>query len=318
MPLILFCGYPCSGKSLVAAKLAEALSARRPDCQVEVVSEEAIARANSPSPADQGDPRAQIFSDARLEKQLRSQIKSQADRILASKKGNSAVCVLVDANNYIKGYRYELHCVAKSTRHQQAIVYCTTPEMTCRANNSQLARYSDDLFTNLVSRFERPNPASRWDSPLYEICLPDLTLSPSPAEELQQLVEGLCDWTIHELLQSDVKITPNQSTIPVKAAAVDYLQTLEKATSRVIGLILTAQSQGDEQVSLPNHEYASLQLGGQEAWTPTTLAKAKRHFLAFVRSGFGAGVTKQTTEEQVCVLFIRFLANEGQKDALLA
>ncbi|VDD79690.1 unnamed protein product [Mesocestoides corti] len=109
MPLILFCGYPCSGKSLVAAKLAE----------VEVVSEE---------------------------KQLRSQIKSQACEHLPH------LVIQLDANNYIKGYRYELHCVAKSTRHQQAIVYCTTPEMTCRANNSQVCCVClGIIFTGFVS-----------------------------------------------------------------------------------------------------------------------------------------------------------------------
>lgn len=64
---------------------------------------------------------------------------SQTDRILSSKKGSSTLCVLVDANNYIRGYRYEMYCLAKATRQQQAIVYCTTSEATCRANNAQVS-----------------------------------------------------------------------------------------------------------------------------------------------------------------------------------
>ncbi len=79
MPLILLCGYPCSGKTLVAEKLAEELRKRRPDCDVEIVSEEAIARTSSTQTDSDntGDPRIPVYSTAALEKQLRSQLKSQ-------------------------------------------------------------------------------------------------------------------------------------------------------------------------------------------------------------------------------------------------
>lgn len=74
-------------------------------------------------------------------------------------------------------------------------------------------------------------------------------------------------------------------------------------------------------MSLPNQEEVTLELNGQETWTPTTLSKAKRHFLAFVRSGLGAGVdarvTKRTTEDEVSALFVRFLENEAHRSAFL-
>ncbi len=96
---------------------------------------------------------------------------------------------------------------------------------------------------------------------------------------------------------------------------------MDKATNQVIRLILEAQSRGDEQVCLPNQEDVTLELANQEVWTATTLAKAKRHFLGFVRSGLGAGVearvTKRTTEEEASALFIRFLGNEAQRSAFL-
>lgn len=76
MPLILLCGYPCSGKSLVTSKLVESLREREPLCEVEVVSEEAIAQGMLPNKTDE-DPRATIFANSNLEKQLRSQIRSQ-------------------------------------------------------------------------------------------------------------------------------------------------------------------------------------------------------------------------------------------------
>lgn len=77
MPLILFCGYPCSGKSLVATRLAGLLCEQNPDCAVEVISEEVIARAISPNNSIERDPRIAIFANASREKELRSQIKSQ-------------------------------------------------------------------------------------------------------------------------------------------------------------------------------------------------------------------------------------------------
>ena len=76
MPLVLLCGYPCSGKSLVTTKLVESLRTQEPECDIEVISEEDIARGMVLNNTD-GDPRAPIFANSSLEKQLRSQIKSQ-------------------------------------------------------------------------------------------------------------------------------------------------------------------------------------------------------------------------------------------------
>lgn len=87
---------------------------------------------------------------------------------------------------------------------------------------------------------------------------------------------------------------------------------------------MEAQSRGDAELRLPNQEDAVLDLANntkEEAWTPATLAKAKRNFLGFVRFGLGAGVTarvtNQTSEEEVSALFVRFLGNEAQKPAFL-
>ncbi|VDM32960.1 unnamed protein product [Hydatigera taeniaeformis] len=298
MPLILLCGYPCSGKTVVTMMLAGLLREQNLDCAVEVISEAAVARAISPNDSSEQDPRIAIFTNASLEKQLRSQI-------------NSTLCVLVDANNYIKGYRYEMYCVAKALRQQQAVVYCTTSEATCRANNAQAARYPQELFTDLVNRFEPPNGVSRWDSPLYEICLPGANGPLDPEDELKQSVEDLANRVIHDLLQSTVKIKPNRSTIVPKSAAADYVQVVERTVNKVISIILAAQSRGDKKAALPNQEDVILQLPSQETWTPATLAKAKRHFFAFIRSE--ARLAKLTNEDEISVLFVRFLGNETQR-----
>ncbi len=69
---------------------------------------------------------------------------------MTGKKPVEAV-VLVDANNYIKGYRYEMHCVAKAVRHQQAIVYCTTPMEQCQEINEKVSFIHYPSFHVVVS-----------------------------------------------------------------------------------------------------------------------------------------------------------------------
>lgn len=70
-------------------------------------------------------------------------------------------------------------------------------------------------------------------------------------------------------------------------------------------------------MALPNQDDVTLQLADQENWTPATLAKAKRHFFAFVRAGLGAGadatMTRRKNEDEISVLFVRFLGNEAQQ-----
>lgn len=59
------------------------LRERCPECDIEVVSEEAIARANSAYKGDEGkDPRETILSNPTMEKQLRSQIKSDVRSVI--------------------------------------------------------------------------------------------------------------------------------------------------------------------------------------------------------------------------------------------
>ncbi|KAM7537495.1 hypothetical protein Aperf_G00000061670 [Anoplocephala perfoliata] len=323
MPLILLCGYPCSGKTTVTKHLVEMLRERYSEGDIEIVSEEAIARANSAYKGDEDkDPRDTILSNPAMEKQLRSQIKSETEKMLSKRKGSLTGIVVVDASNYMKALRYDTYCIAKAIGQKQAIIYCTTSEATCREINSTLGRYSTELLTDMIGRFECPNPNARWDSPLYKINLPGPSVSPDSQEEFAISMDNLVSCVIGDLLQSKTKVKPNKSTIPTRSAASDYIQTVEKATNRVINLILEAQSKGEEKMCLPDQEDVTLQLATNlEAWTPTTLIKAKHNFLAFVRSGLGAGVdsrvTKHANEDEVSALFVRFLSNEAQRDAHL-
>ena len=83
-------GIPSSGKTTTALKLKEFLETTR-QCQVHVVSENEILKRESLD-------RNVVFSDSRLEKQIRSEVKSESIRLLT--KDSVVIC---DASNYIKG-----------------------------------------------------------------------------------------------------------------------------------------------------------------------------------------------------------------------
>ncbi|VDL43100.1 unnamed protein product [Hymenolepis diminuta] len=305
-----------SVKTTITEKLVEMLREEKPECDIEIVSEEEIARANQAYKGEEKDPREVIFKNTALEKQLRAQIKSDAERVLSRKKGISTGVVIVDSTNFIKALRYDTFCIAKSLGQKQAVIHCTTPESMCREINTKLGRYSEEVISDLIYRFECPNPDARWDNPLYEISLPDANFSPDPEEEFKISMKDLVSNIITDLLQSKTKVKQNKTTVITRAAAPGYIQLVEKATNKVINIILEAQSKGEEKMCLPNQEGISLQLAGNlQPWTQTTLAKAKRNFLAFLRSGQRA---TKVGEDEMCALFVGFLNNEAQRDALFA
>ena len=97
MPLLIVCGRPCSGKSTFASALCASLSAR--GCSVELVREL------------EGEERLKLGSPAG-EKVSRARFKAGVERALVSPQ----TCVVADGCNSLKGFRYELHVVARYAR----------------------------------------------------------------------------------------------------------------------------------------------------------------------------------------------------------
>jgi protein KTI12 len=105
--------------------------------------------------------------------------------------------VVADGLNYIKGFRYQLFCEAKALGTPSCVVsflpaawsdwtlkipevHIGTPITTCREMNNRLLAnpetdggYPDDVFENLVFRYEEPNGMTRWDSPLFTVLFSD-------------------------------------------------------------------------------------------------------------------------------------------------
>lgn len=129
----------------------------------------------------------EYFASSTKEKLIRADLKSSALRLL-----NQTDVVILDAGNYIKGYRYELYCASKAVRTTQCTLFCaiqTERALAFNANrtmadvvdtvspsedgsdeqrcNNGDVPYSGEIFAALCQRYEEPHGNARWDAPLF-------------------------------------------------------------------------------------------------------------------------------------------------------
>ncbi|XP_033240852.1 protein KTI12 homolog isoform X2 [Drosophila pseudoobscura] len=202
MPIVVITGLPASGKSTRARQLQEHLAGLGK--KVYLISEnEAVPKALF--------EKNSFFGDSQKEKVVRSDLKSEALRNL-----NKEDVVILDAGNYIKGYRYELYCITKSARTTQCTLFCCISQeqawsfneqrqepdelpgdgQTTQLLNNSNVPYTREIFDALCMRYEEPHSNSRWDCPLT-VALPEDRLD----------VEG-----IYRALYETQPLPPNQST----------------------------------------------------------------------------------------------------------
>ena len=106
-------GIPCSGKTTRAKQLAKFLagSGKFADENIHLINEESL-----------GLDKFQYLQNANQEKIFRATLKSNVDKNLT---GPESV-VILDSMNYIKGYRYELYCIARNVMTTLCIIWCDT------------------------------------------------------------------------------------------------------------------------------------------------------------------------------------------------
>lgn len=110
MPLVVFCGLPYCGRSRRAEELRGALAAE--GHAVYVVDDAAVLGAEDPT----------VYGDSAREKALRGALRAAVERRLSRHD-----VVILDSINYIKGFRYELYCLARAARTPLCLVYCVRP-----------------------------------------------------------------------------------------------------------------------------------------------------------------------------------------------
>lgn len=140
MPLVVFCGLPSSGKSQRTEELRRALAGE--GHTVYVVDDASVL----------GGQDATVYGDSVREKALRAALRAAVERRLSRQD-----VVILDSVNYIKGFRYELYCLARAARTPLCLVYCIRPVWPSRR---PLVADADENRGPAVSVSWRPRAAS--------------------------------------------------------------------------------------------------------------------------------------------------------------
>lgn len=208
MPLIIMCGFPCSGKSKRAHELKNYLENRGKTVHLAGDDNNSLDRNG-------------VYSASVNEKEARGLLKSAVERLISRDD-----IVILDSLNYIKGYRYELYCVAKAHKTTHCIVHCDTSKEICSGwNKTREKRYNDELLDALIMRFEPPESRNRWDSPLFVI----------------QVDDDLPFDSIYDALVNRVPPPPNQATQPQPLSATNFLYELDKITQEIVTALINSQ-----------------------------------------------------------------------------
>lgn len=229
MPLILFSGYPSSGKTTVAKELVSLLNEK-------LQNDEVLAKKNY-SVIYHSDQTLGIehsdYITSKDERKLRSEIISAVKRDLSRNN-----IVVVDSLNYIKGFRYQLHCEVKNVSTTFCLIYTMCPLDTIKSWNKAEGHepWNDELLTQLVQRYEEPNGKNRWDSPLFELL--------TTQDSIKDSFDNICAAIFH----TDVKNNrdplskalqkPNSATILKPASQSNFIQILDSETSMVVKKIM--------------------------------------------------------------------------------
>lgn len=111
MPLVVLCGYPSSGKTRIGKDLLTQLqqyceSIQAPITKYHIINDESLKLSRSLS-----------YENANEEKKARGAMISAVERYLARD-----TLVIADGMNYIKGFRYQLYCIARGIGTPHCVV----------------------------------------------------------------------------------------------------------------------------------------------------------------------------------------------------
>ncbi len=205
--------------------------------------------------------------------------------------------------------RYELWCLARAAGTRYCVVHCDVPIEVAQEWN--LARdpaqaYSQAVFDDLTSRFERPDGRNRWDKPLY-------TIHPASEDFSTQLQETILAVTGTSEVKGNAhaasvsELVPTSATSNPSLSATNLLHEVDKAAQEVISAVNDAQTAAaggpagqvslgpgidplvlQEQVTMPElrrHKRAFLKLATQVHHSRVQSAQdAKRMFADYLQT----------------------------------
>ncbi|XP_060535300.1 protein KTI12 homolog [Cylas formicarius] len=273
MPLIVITGVPCSGKTTRSIQLKQFFEAQGKE--VFIVSEyQQIVKADFKKNA--------FYADSNKEKHIRGLLKSEVLKFI-----NSTNVVILDALNYIKGYRYELYCGTKANKCTQCTIHAEINRdeaWNFNTNREQEEeKYSRDIFDALIMRYEDPDPKNRWDSPLFTVF---------PENELDSEA-------IYSSLFKKPPPKPNMSTQNPPLSSTNFLYDLDKITKQIVDDLIKIKNSGcSGEITLPGYEGVTLNVTETNA---QQLMLLRRQYLTYSKM-------HPPEEKDVADLFVQFLS----------
>ena len=268
MPLVMMCGFPGSGKSTRTLELFGHL--KNLGREVVIINEESL-----------NIDRTEGYKDSTKEKLTRGSIKAATERSVTKD-----VTVIVDSLNYIKGYRYELYCLSRAASTPHMVIFCDSPKEDVLAWNESRTegKWDATMMTELMMRFETPNPKQRWDDPCYLIRPGDVL----PVEEMAGL------------LASTKTESTTFATQYSKVSDTNYVFDMEKASQEAIAAILEASNSSmvGDTVSIPG---ATKKVVLLKLVNMAELRRLRRQYLTLTRqmANTQTAYTQQTAQDAV-------------------
>ena len=301
MPLILFSGFPSSGKTTLAMRLAQELENKIASLgEDEEGSNFKVILHNDESLGIRHD----MYRESATEKAARGTQMSAFKRDIS--KNN---IVIMDMLNYNKGFRYQLFCDCKSAMTSNCVVQVICPTETCFQWNSARERgqqWDEDLMRGLIARYEEPDGGKRWDSPLINVASAlDVVhgSNGSGSDNIDMDIRVPLDevWSAIALRKGP---KPNLATVLKPATRTDYLQELDRLTNEVVSQIVAFQNLnglGSLPVKNINNETCTVHL--QSSTTSTAaLQRMRRSYVALNR-------VRTVDRDRIIPLFVEYLNN---------
>ncbi|KIK19612.1 hypothetical protein PISMIDRAFT_658945 [Pisolithus microcarpus 441] len=293
MALITISGYPSSGKSQRAAQLKRHLESRLADPSYTGPTLSVVLLSDDTLNIDRSS-----YNDSRSEKPARGTLFTAVQRSLAQN-----TIVIVDSLNYIKGFRYQMYCVAREIKVRVCTVYVLATPDLCKQWNTERTdgkAYAPETLANLLQRYEEPSSMVRWDSPLFTVSWTDEDV---PADDIwRAITEGV------------VK-PPNTGTQAVAKAPTDALRTLEHTTASIVTALVSEQANsgslgGATTITVSSTVKVRTTLPPRNV-TLSELQRLKRQFVTLHKKAITLGTTEKGvvdwSEQSVADKFVVYL-----------
>ncbi|KAG6864792.1 hypothetical protein C0991_007122 [Blastosporella zonata] len=330
MALVTISGFPSSGKTKRAEQIRSTLvdylkdkSYQGPISKVVVLSDDVLNLKRSSYDGDYAQniqiaetlKRTNVFSDSRSEKPARGALFTAMQRQMALD-----TILIVDALNYIKGFRYQMYCAAREMKLRVCTVYVVALKEQCKEWNTTRQdghAYASETLENLIFRYEEPSSMVRWDSPLFTV-LWDEDAPPMP-EIWDALTKGNVkppnSGTLSVRGFHPLNLLSHSQQIQVVKAPTDALQALEQTATAIVSAIIADQTglggQQNLTLSTPAGTFkTSISLPTRNV-TLSELQRLKRQFVTVHKKAITLGTTEKGAvdwgEESIASKFVTYL-----------